>query len=232
MKLLNLRSNIIEQIVFEKKACLVGSSGILLGKNKGSEIDQFNGSVVRMNGACVGGKYDKDVGNNCDIRVVCYNAIEQIWKLKNELGLHGNKSDGIVIFWGADVHKRKAWNIVGQLCKVFGNIRFYEIGQQNVKDYDQLFFKYTGVPRLASGAWLSTGWITLCLLLSNGCEVSVYGMFGGGNDMYHYWDTSRGREDGHYKEQQFGTRGHRFLTEHNVFVDIWTKIYKLKFIKL
>ena len=245
MNLLNLRTGKIEFVEFcgvNKKMCLVGSSGVLLGKGKGKEIDNFDGKVVRMNAACVGGRYGNAVGTGCDIRVVCYNAVEQIWKWRNSLGFAGGSGEsgeskgsgrnGMVLFWGADVHKKNGWGTVMKLCNEFHNIGFYELEQDKIRMCDQLFFKYVGVPRLASGAWLSTGWVTLCMLLGSGCEVSVYGMFGGGGQLYHYWDTGRGREAGHYKDQQYGVKGHRFLTEHKVFVDVWTKLYKLKFVAL
>lgn len=231
MDLHNLRNGKRELVDLDKRVCLVGSSGVLLGKKKGEEIDKFPGKVVRMNGACAGGKYGEDVGNGCDIRVVCYNAVEQVWKWRKELGFGGG-AEPIIVFWGADVHKKNAICTVGKLMRELGDVRFYELGRDYIRTYDQLFMKYVGVPRLASGAWLSTGWVTLCMLLGSGCGVSVYGMFGGGGQLYHYWDAGRGRDEDHYKDQQFGVKGHRFLTEHKVFVDIWTKLYKLEFIKL
>ena len=70
----------------------------------------------------------------------------------------------------------------------------------------------------------------MSVLLSSGCAVDVFGLFGNGKCLYHYWDKARGVEGNHYKEQQLGKRGHRFLTEHKVFTELWSKMFKLRFV--
>lgn len=226
MNVLNLRTRKVCNLDFGNKVCLVGSSGVLLGRDKGTEIDRFDGKIIRMNSACIRG-FEKDVGSRCDVRVVAYNALVEVWKLRGRLDLE--REGGVMLLWGAPAHKRNGFGIVAGLAKEFPKLGLFEVSSTGLAGYDGLFQKFIGVPRLASGAWLSTGWVTLCSLLGGGCEVDVFGMFGAGK-LYHYWDAGRGVADQHYKEQQFGKKGHRFLTEQKVFVDIWTKMYKLKFV--
>ncbi len=218
-------------IDFGPKVCIVGNSGILLGKGNGSEIDSFSGKIIRMNSAVIrggGGGFVKDVGSRCDIRIVAYDALgKEVFKRRHELGLG---KGGSVLLWGSLQHKRGGVQYVKQMAKEFPLVSFLDVGQAVLSNCDQMFTKFSGVPRMASGAWLSTGWVTLCLLLGSGCEVDVYGMFGGGRNLYHYWNAGRGQEGNHYKESQLGRKGHRFLTEHKIFKDVWTKMYKLRFV--
>lgn len=226
LTVVNLRKGGKESLDIGEKICLVGSSGVLLGRGKGKEIDEITGKVVRMNSACVKG-FEKDVGSRCDIRFVAYNALWEVIKLKDRLGL--DKEGACIVLWGAPQHRVSGMKNVKGLSGLYPKLGIYDIGDGNLMECDKAFHKFMGVPRLACGAWLSTGWVTLCCLLNGGCDVSVYGMFGAGQ-LYHYWDTGRGVADSHYKEQQLGAKGHRFLSEHKVFVDVWAKIFALKFL--
>lgn len=223
---INLKNGVRDYVVFKKKLCLVGNSGALLGSNVGEKIDNFDGDIIRMNSSVVGGKFGNNVGTRCDVRFVCYNAVDDCLKWKVFDKMDGGK----VIFWGSENNKKKVWLKIVKLCRGYGNIDFYEISRDVINSCDLMFQKFIGVNRKLSGSWLSTGWITLCSLLQIGCEIDVYGMFCHGEQLYHYWDIQRGNAGVHYREQQLGAKGHRFMSEHKVFVEKWTKIYKLKFI--
>ena len=110
VNLVNLHTNKIENVVlFTSEGregggnVLVGSSGVLLGKGKGKEIDGTKGTVWRMNASVVGGKFVSDVGSRCDVRVIAFNAISECVKMERWLGLGGG---GKVIKF-SDYHKPK-----------------------------------------------------------------------------------------------------------------------------
>ena len=59
-----------------KKAILVGSSGDIIGENKGEFINSFP-VIIRMNDAKTIG-FEKDVGNRTTIRIVNFKALPNI----------------------------------------------------------------------------------------------------------------------------------------------------------
>ena len=61
-----------------KKAILVGSSGDIIGENKGEFINSFP-VIIRMNDARTIG-FEKDVGNRTTIRIVNFKEIENVLK--------------------------------------------------------------------------------------------------------------------------------------------------------
>ena len=84
---------------------------------------------------------------------------------------------------------------------------------------DAEFEQSTGLPRRASGVWLSTGWFGLSLArrMVDG-EVSAVG-FGCASESdseYHYWENV-GTEKALMSAQQTSSRGHRYSTEMDVF---------------
>ena len=232
MLLKNIRTSQLEDIGIVKgqKVCLVGSSGVLVGKELGGDIDKYE-CVVRMNSACIGG-FEKDVGGSCNYRVVAYKSLldgkdNDFFRVLGRLGL---SADCKLLFWGPRNHVVQVQRKLMILAQEFPNVAMYDIGEDFLKGCDNVYTRFTGAPRFESGAWISTGWITLCLFLGEGCEVDVFGLTGGGKDLYHYWDSSRGREGIHYGEQQLGVKGHRFITEHKIFKEVWPKMFKLRFL--
>lgn len=224
--LTNLKTLKKEKIKFNKSVCLVGSSGILLGKNFGKKIDNYHGDICRMNSSGIKG-FEDDVGTRCNFRIVSYIALREMYNMRNDVGLENGCT---LILWGADQHKAKYYQYLLKLGRKFPNMKAYEIDSGMLNKYDRAFEQFVGVHRRKSGAWLSTGWVTLCFFLSMDCKVRICGLFGNGQSLYHYWNPGRGIENVHYTEQQFGGSGHRFMTEHEVFKNIWTSLYDIKFI--
>lgn len=234
----NIQLNLGGKEGMEGKIYLIGNSGSLLGSRLGKMIDDCDGTVCRMNAAIVGGKYGDDVGYRCDLRIVAYNALFEVYKERKRLGMT-SEAGCVMILWGANTHKMHNKNYLLALMKEFPNMQFLDVSDSMLGKFDQIYSETVGVMRLHSGAWLSTGWVTLCILLmyqkelgggGSGGGIEVYGMFGNGCNLYHYWDKGRGFEAEHYKDQQFSVKGHRFLTEHKVFTELWAKKYDLKFV--
>ena len=78
MYIQNIKNNKNFNENFEN-AILVGSSGDLLGKNKGEFINTFP-LIIRMNDSPTI-DFEKDVGNRTDIRIVNFKALNTITKL-------------------------------------------------------------------------------------------------------------------------------------------------------
>lgn len=227
--LTNLKTLKKEKIKFNKRICLIGSSGVLLGKNYGSKIDAFKGDICRMNSSCISG-FENDVGKKCDYRIVSYIALKEMHELKHKLGFNNESNHCKLILWGANQHKATYFHYLLKICRKFPQLKVYEIDDNMLCDYDNAFEKFIGVHRQRSGAWLSTGWVTLCFFIKMDCKIRILGLFGNGQTLYHYWNVERGNENSHYTQQQFGKSGHRFMTEHEIFKNVWPTLYDIKFI--
>nr|XP_054756084.1 alpha-N-acetylgalactosaminide alpha-2,6-sialyltransferase 5-like [Lytechinus pictus] len=218
---------------------IVSSSGQLLGKNSGPEIDSAD-AVIRMNAAPVKG-FESDVGTRTTIRVACFISSNHLTS-QAETIFRGVGAPEIVFFWGLEAprSKRKAQSVpkVTSLQRKFMNIRFYSQRNEGELAANRLFERETGASRMETNSWLSTGWFTVMTALDICGEVKVYGMvpddhcvyFEDEQIKYHYYQTgSNPTECTYYKVHEATPKGgHRFMTEKAIFAR-WSQMYNLTF---
>ena len=216
-------------------ACVVGSSGNIIGKKYGNIINDYE-CVIRMNASVIEG-FEGDVGSKCDYRIVAYNAIADVNKNFDKLGMKNCKA---IILWGNKQHQMKYRSDIQILNVLFKKYKGNICALNNVflKYADQIFQQFTGVDRYKSGSWLSTGWVTLVLIIQykianiNNNITNVYCLWNMSDNkkLYHYWDNSFGMDNVKYNNDQFAKKGHRFITEHNIFIKFWKNKYNFNFV--
>jgi len=203
---------------------VVGSSGNLLKTRLGEKIDSHE-AVIRMNTAPVG-RYKANVGSKTTIRIVAHNALKkELFPLLKECKY--------LIIWGAPQHYQRIRTAVTNIRKRYPKLPIYKFTQEAMQINDQEFELRTGRNRLLSGSWLSTGWFALFLAINVADKVTVCG-YGcakksSPNTLYHYWKNLHGREVRYIQGQQKARKGHRFLTEMEIFVQ-WCYEYPITFI--
>lgn len=205
---------------------VVGSSGNLLREKKGAEIERFD-KVIRMNNAPAGGKFVFNVGTRTDIRVIAHNAFK-----KNET-LRVLKGTKVMIFWGTRDHLARSMTNLKRIRIYCPKLVMLKLSDEAMRVCDEEFARWTGVGRLASGAWLSTGWFSIFTalnLVGKDDKVKLYG-FGANkksDGLYHYWENPRIKEKVYLMSQQRARKGHRFITEMKIFA-LWAQKYNLEF---
>lgn len=203
------------------KCILVGSSGDLLGENKGDFINSFP-IIIRMNDAKTIG-YEKDVGNRTTIRIVNFQAISNI--LQPSFAKEFLTTEILLLYTNnrEDIYK------LLPLTKIFTKLKVFVFSNQALVYNDNIFKKYTGLDRKRSGSWLSTGWFTLFFMIHFVKDKNVIG-FGGEkeNSSYHYYSYPNRKQKNYYISQQQSPQGHRFITEKMIF-NKWIKEFKIKF---
>eukprot|EP00057_Strongylocentrotus_purpuratus_P033465 XP_791507.3 PREDICTED: uncharacterized protein LOC586641 isoform X1 [Strongylocentrotus purpuratus] len=218
---------------------IVSSSGQLLGKNSGPEIDSAD-AVIRMNAAPVKG-FENDVGTRTTIRVACFISSNHLTSQAESI-LRGVGAPETVLFWGLEAprSKSKAQSVpkVTSLQRKFMNIRFYSHRNEGELSANRLFERETGASRMDTNSWLSTGWFTIMTALDICGEVKVYGMvpddhcvhFENEKVKYHYYQIgSNPTECTYYKVHEATPKGgHRFMTEKAIFAR-WAQTYNLTF---
>ncbi len=209
----------------ERGCILVGNSGNMIGSSLGERIEEF-GYVVRMNGAPGGGIYRGDVGGGTDIRVCAHNAIGRI-----PLQCFNNLKH--LIIWTPRTSYNRIVPIVRKIQNKYPRLHIYRLTDRALQLNDNEYLRRTGHNRYLSGAWLSTGWFSIFILLNLFPKVTVcgFGCLKGSNIQtpYHYWDALNGGEQRYIMKQQESTKGHRFCTEMRIF-GIWQREMKLHFI--
>lgn len=217
------------------KIAVVGSSGNLLTHRNGGLIDDCD-MVIRMNAAPTR-NFEPHVGSKTTIRIVAHNAVNS-----NLAGMC--RGLRYLVIWGAEQHYVSILPRVRELKRKFPSLTIYRLSQEAMKLNDEEFEVQTGVNRLASGAWLSTGWFALYLALNLldieestpatahidkivmgigfGCAERIAGA------NYHYWEKTV-KEAGYMMQNQQARKGHRFLTEMQIF-EKWCQSYPLVFI--
>ena len=155
MYIQNIKNNKNFNENFEN-AILVGSSGDLLGKNKGEFINTFP-LIIRMNDSPTI-DFEKDVGNRTDIRIVNFKALNTITKLNPKEFIN---TKHIILYTNNQNDKLKLLQIFNNF-----NINLHIFTPLSINYNDELFKKYTNVDRMKSGSWLSTGWFSLYFLIN------------------------------------------------------------------
>ena len=207
-----------------KKAILVGSSGDIIGENKGEFINSFP-VIIRMNDARTIG-FEKDVGNRTTIRIVNFKAIENV--LKSSFLKEFLTTEYLILSTNnqQDIYK------LLPLKQIFPRIKLYIFTQKAIEHNDLIFEKYTGVSRRMTGTWLTTGWFALFFMIHYIQDKNIIG-FGGEKEKssYHYYNNPKTKQKNYYIQNEKSPQGHRFITEKMVF-NKWITKYHLKFHKL
>ncbi len=207
-----------------KKAILVGSSGDIIGENKGDFINSFP-VIIRMNDAKTVG-FEKDVGNRTTIRIINFNALPNI--LNQSFLKEFLTTEYLILSTNNPNDKYKLM----PLNKLFPRLKLFIFTPRAIEHNDALFYKYTGINRQISGSWLSTGWFSLFFMINYIEDKNIIG-FGGEKEhsSYHYYSNPNTKQKNYYIQQESAPHGHRFITEKKIF-NKWITQYDLKFHKL
>lgn len=202
------------------EVAVVGSSGNLLKRELGAVIDRHD-IVIRMNDAPTKG-YHKHVGAKTTIRVVAHNALRPaMFSLLKETQY--------LIIWGAPQHYQKIVPMIKKIKMMYPGLAIYRLSQKAMQLNDAEYEARTGKNRLASGAWLSTGWFSIFIAfnLKTGNDITVcgYGCMELQDEKvaYHYYEQSGKKQAQYVQQQQSAQKGHRFLDEATVF-KLWAGI--------
>ncbi|XP_067828920.1 alpha-N-acetylgalactosaminide alpha-2,6-sialyltransferase 3-like isoform X3 [Heptranchias perlo] len=216
---------------------IISSSGQMLGKSLGAEIDQSE-CVWRMNNAPTEG-YETDVGSRTTVRVVSHTSTPLLLR---QGAFISDLNNSVYIFWGPQRNMRRdgkglVYNMLRTIRKRFPSAKLYTLTEEQMRYCDIVFKKETGKDRVLSGSYLSTGWFTFILAMEACSTIHVYGMIndtycrteGHRNVPYHYYEPS-GQEEclEYYIHENARYGGHRFITEKTVFAK-WAKERKIKF---
>nr|XP_057930487.1 alpha-N-acetylgalactosaminide alpha-2,6-sialyltransferase 5b [Doryrhamphus excisus]XP_057930488.1 alpha-N-acetylgalactosaminide alpha-2,6-sialyltransferase 5b [Doryrhamphus excisus] len=222
-----------------KTCALTTSSGQLIGRKRGKEIDHSE-CVFRMNDAPIIG-YEQDVGQRTTLRIVAHSSLQRVLQGQQELL---NASQGTVfIFWGPSSCMKRdgrghVFNILKMLNQQLPSLKVYIISRLKMMAFDDLFKKETGIDRKSSNSWLSTGWFTMAIALELCDRVNVYGMVppdvcrspSHHSVPYHYYEPSGPTECQMYLSHEKSRQGshHRFITEKMVFAN-WARRLDIHF---
>ncbi|XP_072294630.1 alpha-N-acetylgalactosaminide alpha-2,6-sialyltransferase 5b [Eucyclogobius newberryi] len=221
-----------------KTCALVTSSGQLVGKNMGEEIDQSQ-CVIRMNDAPTHG-FQKDVGRRTTVRVIAHSSLQRV--LRNRQQLLNSSQDTVFIHWGPSHLMRRdgkghVYNSLRLLKHVMPTLNIYTISPIQMLKMDELFKKETGIDRKISNLWLSTGWFTMATALELCDRISVFGMVPPDycnsslrhSVPYHYYEPSGPEECSLYLSHEKRRKwSHHFITEKIVFSN-WAQILNIDF---
>ncbi|XP_072104223.1 alpha-N-acetylgalactosaminide alpha-2,6-sialyltransferase 3-like [Mobula birostris] len=220
-----------------QQCSIVSSSGQMLGKKLGAEIDQSE-CIWRMNNAPTEG-YETDVGSRTTVRVVSHTSTPLL--LRQGAFLSGLNSS-FHIFWGPQRNMRRdgkgiVYNMLRTVRNRFPDAKIYTLTEEKMRFCDVTFKRETGKDRVLSGSYLSTGWFTFILAMEACDTIDVYGMIndtycraeGHQNVPYHYYEPN-GQEEctEYYMHENARYGGHRFITEKAVFAK-WAKERKIRF---
>ncbi|XP_022088954.1 alpha-N-acetylgalactosaminide alpha-2,6-sialyltransferase 6-like [Acanthaster planci] len=204
---------------------LVSSSGFLLGKEAGQDIDKHP-CVIRMNMAPVEG-YEKDVGTRTTLRVLNFFTGVKASKLPP-----GSR----VMIWGLYEHKADLKRVLGMLKNLRPNVIIHGQTVEGERKAGELFTKETGHPLKTNDSWLSTGWFTMMIALDLCDKLHVYGMVPAEYCVnkpkvdfpYHYYKSTSSKECATYNVSETRRGAHRFITEKAVFAR-WAARYNITF---
>ncbi|XP_028827205.1 alpha-N-acetyl-neuraminyl-2,3-beta-galactosyl-1,3-N-acetyl-galactosaminide alpha-2,6-sialyltransferase isoform X1 [Denticeps clupeoides] len=206
---------------------LVSNSGQMHGADLGREIDRRE-CVIRMNGAPTHG-YERDVGNRTTVRMVSHTSFPLL--LRNLSFYFSHMKDTVYVVWGPERNMRqdgkgRIFNSLLKLSTKFPQANIYMLTPKKLQSLDDMFQEETGKNRMESGAFLSTGFITMVLALEMCKQVDVYGMIDETHCRranqhpvpYHYYEKGRLDECAMYRVHERARRGgHRFITEKLIF---------------
>ncbi|XP_030836671.1 alpha-N-acetylgalactosaminide alpha-2,6-sialyltransferase 5 isoform X2 [Strongylocentrotus purpuratus] len=225
-----------------KRCAIVSSSGQLLGRGAGPEIDS-NECVIRMNDAPTRG-FEHDVGTKTSVRVIGHRNLGRVFANQNDLQdrMFSNRStEKVFVHWSyltdIDADKVEEYALVLKLMEKYPKVDFVMFTPQKMKFAEKLFHHETELTRRQARTWLSTGWYTMLLAMDVCDEINVYGMVSEDyckehpNEKvpYHYYDPSSKPECTYYHTSEVRlTSGHLFITEKAVFAR-WSSIYNIHF---
>ncbi|KAJ7988258.1 hypothetical protein DPEC_G00321720 [Dallia pectoralis] len=221
-----------------RQCALVSSSGQMRMAELGKEIDQ-TGCVVRMNNAPTQG-YEQDVGSRTSLRVVSHTSVPLL--MKNESYYFGNSADTVYVVWGPERNMRQdgrghIFNALMKIATIYPQVKIYMVTREKVQYCDHVFQNETGKNRMKSGAFLSTGFFTMVLLMDMCDSVNVYGMIDAKycshadhRDVpYHYYEKGRVDECHMYRVHERARHGgHRFITEKAIYAR-WASRNRVEF---
>ncbi|XP_006634827.1 alpha-N-acetylgalactosaminide alpha-2,6-sialyltransferase 3 [Lepisosteus oculatus] len=228
-----------EPLKLDCDACsIVSSSGQMLGREAGPEIDQSS-CVWRMNNAPTGG-FERDVGRKTTLRVVSHTSVPLL--LQKQQYFFGQANNTIYVIWGPLRNMRKdgkgiVYNMLQQVVENYPQAKVFVTTEERMNYCDKVFKLETGKDRIQSGSYLSTGWFTLILAMDVCREIHVYGMInetycrtdGYRKVPYHYYEAGSRDECAEYLLHETAPYGgHRFITEKSVFAK-WAKTHAIKF---
>ncbi|XP_062891810.1 alpha-N-acetylgalactosaminide alpha-2,6-sialyltransferase 3-like isoform X2 [Mobula hypostoma] len=184
-----------------QQCSIVSSSGQMLGRKLGAEIDQSE-CIWRMNNAPTEG-YETDVGSRTTVRVVSHTSTPLL--LRQGAFLSGLNSS-FHVFWGPQRNMRRdgkgiVYNMLRTVRNRFPDAKIYTLTEEKMRFCDVTFKRETGKDRAE----------------------------GHQNVPYHYYEPN-GQEEctEYYMHENARYGGHRFITEKAVFAK-WAKERKIRF---
>ncbi|XP_071489095.1 alpha-N-acetylgalactosaminide alpha-2,6-sialyltransferase 5-like [Diadema antillarum] len=225
-----------------KRCAIVSSSGQLLGRGAGPEIDK-NECVIRMNDAPTKG-FEADVGTRTTARVIGHRNLGRVFAHQKDLQdqmFSNRSSEKVFIHWSyltdIDADQVGEYALVMKLMEKYPKVDFVMFTPQKMKFAEKLFHQETDLTRRQARTWLSTGWYTMLLAMDVCDEINVYGMVS--EDYckdhplekvpYHYYDPLSKPECSYYHTSEVRlSSGHLFITEKAVFAR-WSHIYNIHF---
>ncbi|XP_033097076.1 alpha-N-acetyl-neuraminyl-2,3-beta-galactosyl-1,3-N-acetyl-galactosaminide alpha-2,6-sialyltransferase-like isoform X2 [Anneissia japonica] len=226
------------------QCALVSSSGQLVGKGAGGDIDDAE-CVIRMNTAPTIG-YEEDVGSRTTVRVIGHVNLER--GLHNDTDMQkinlqreDTRPEVLIIPWlFSEKINRKTdpiYNIAMNLSKNYKDVDFYFLTSNKMTISEDLFRKETGLSRSTAHTWLTTGWMTMIFAMDVCDRIDVYGLIHedyckehpNETAPYHYYEPDFKRECDYYmwSETQLA-KGHKFVTEKAVFAR-WSRRFNIRF---
>ncbi|XP_022105473.1 alpha-N-acetyl-neuraminyl-2,3-beta-galactosyl-1,3-N-acetyl-galactosaminide alpha-2,6-sialyltransferase-like [Acanthaster planci] len=226
-----------------KSCAVVSSSGQLLNKSAGAEIDSYP-CVIRMNSAPITG-YQADVGTRTTARVMGHvNLLKLNQSQADQHQIFVNRStrtQRLIIPWlfntRVDKRKDKHYAIAKNFSKTYTNTEFYMLSSSKIAFAENLFQTNTGISRKDAKTWLSTGWMTLIFALDTCDRTDVFGLVHdkfckenpNNTTPYHYYEVNGKKECEYYMQSETHlTSGHVFVTEKAIFAR-WARKFNLNF---
>lgn len=211
------------------KAVLVGSSGRVLLRSHGSELDSYD-LLFRMNTAPTQ-KFEHFVGTRTDARVVAFNATKLIFSDPSLM-----KGTKYIFVWGSQDKLIGCHQTIQEAMKLYPDTQFYMMTPYAYQLISTEYEKESGV-KIGGGNWLSTGIVAIFIMrhLFGSFDMYGFGDFKGDGSgaklPYHYWKdhTSNQSEQAHTMMNQMGQAGHRFMTEKMVILK-WMRDSKINFV--
>ncbi|XP_041475856.1 alpha-N-acetyl-neuraminyl-2,3-beta-galactosyl-1,3-N-acetyl-galactosaminide alpha-2,6-sialyltransferase-like [Lytechinus variegatus] len=224
---------------------LVTSSGQLLGKSAGKDIDSAE-CVIRMNDAPIRG-FERDVGRRTTVRVVGHSNFRTIFqnKLRSQY-VHFRdpltRAENVVIAWlyATNIYKNPAYRLTLNYSQMYRNVTFFMHTLAMMQHNNEVFHNETGITRTQAKTWLTTGWHAMLLALDTCDEINVYGMVydeycqDHPNDTtpYHYYlqeeNKTRSECDYYRRSEERLNSGHLFVTEKYIF-GRWAQKHHISF---
>ncbi|XP_051555657.1 alpha-N-acetylgalactosaminide alpha-2,6-sialyltransferase 3-like isoform X2 [Myxocyprinus asiaticus] len=145
---------------------IVSSSGQMLGREAGAEIDQSS-CIWRMNNAPTRG-FEIDVGRRTDLRVVSHTSVPLLIQKPQHFFGQGNET--VYVVWGPLRNMRQdgkgiVYNMLRQAVDNYPQARIYVTTEERMNYCDTVFKKETGKDRLTH--WIG-GWEPCCTRWSKG----------------------------------------------------------------